>query len=70
MSTDYASVDVKCPFYITEEGKKIRCEGLERGCCTVLEFRGKKFKDEVKEKFCTGDYEKCKLYALINKKYE
>ncbi len=70
MGTDYESVDVKCPFYITEDRKKIFCEGLEKGSRTALEFRGSKFKENVKEKYCNGDYEKCKLYNLINQKYE
>ena len=70
MSTDYASVNVKCPFYLSEEEKKIHCEGLEKGSRTALEFRGKQLKENVKGKYCNGDYEKCKLYTIINQKYE
>ena len=70
MSTDYASVNVKCPFYITEEEKKILCEGLEKGSRIALEFRGKQYKEKVKEKYCNGDFEKCKVYKPTNDKYE
>ena len=70
MSTDYASVNVKCPFYISEEDKKIHCEGLEKGSRIALEFRGKQYKENVKTRYCNGDFEKCKLYTPINAKYE
>jgi len=70
MPTDYASVNVKCPFYLSEEEKKIHCEGLEKGSRIALEFRGKQYKENVKEKYCNGDFEKCKLYKPINDKYE
>lgn len=70
MSTDYASVNVKCPFYISEDSKAIHCEGLEKGSRIAVEFRGKQYRENVKEKYCNGDFEKCKLYKTINQKYE
>lgn len=70
MATDYGSVDTKCPFYITEDAAKIKCEGVEKGSSTVLEFRGKKFKNDVKQRYCEGDYEKCKLYQMLDQKYK
>ena len=70
MATDYGSVDAKCPFYMTEDDRKIKCAGLEKGCNTVLEFKGKKFKQDVKQRYCEGDYEKCRLYQTLDKKYK
>lgn len=70
MSTDYGSVNVKCPFYLSEESNKIFCEGLEKGSRTALEFRGKQFKENVKDRYCSGDFEKCKLYYVIDSKYQ
>ena len=70
MSTDYSSADVKCPFYMTEDVMKIHCEGLEKGSKTVLEFKNKRFKQMVKERYCEKDYEKCKLYQTLDRKYQ
>lgn len=70
MPTDYSSVNVKCPFYLAEENNKIICEGMEKGSRTALEFRGRQFKESVKERYCNSNFEQCKLYHVIDDKYK
>ena len=55
---------------MTEDTMKIHCEGLEKGSKAVLGFKNKRFKQVTKEKYCEKDYEKCKLYQTLDKKYQ
>lgn len=70
MGTTYRSADVKCPFYKTDIGKNIVCEGFKAGCDTEHKFRRKDTKDKHMKSFCENEYCKCSMYKLLLKKYE
>lgn len=70
MSTKYSDVNVRCPYYLRERDTEIMCEGLEKGSELAVEFKGKQYKKKYREKYCGGDYEKCKLCQCIEEKYK
>lgn len=66
------SPDVVCPFYHSEEGLKLRCEGF---CCNnnlQISFNRKEQLVNHRHAYCmsfTG-YPSCPLYSVIYKQYE
>lgn len=70
MGTTYQSAYVKCPFYITDHGKSIICEGVRTECSTEHRFRRKEIKDKHLQSFCCKEYKKCRMYKLLEKKYD
>ncbi len=70
MATSYNSVNVKCPFYITDDSKSITCEGFKTGCDTRNRFKNKNNKDVHMEEHCQKDYKKCGIYKLASEKYK
>ena len=69
MSTSYMSVDVKCPFYKGDDGKKLICEGIEDKCNIHHQFENKAGKIKRMEKYCTKNFAKCRLYQILDEKY-
>lgn len=67
---DHVSKFVRCPFYLETQNDKyrIKCEGVVHGTTTQLTFRGNK-KWYIKD-FCCRNYEKCRIYVMLLKKYE
>ena len=68
--SEYIASNIKCPFWREKQNDKyrIKCEGITRNTTIQLTFRGDKnwyIKD-----FCCKNYEKCKIYQMLNKKYE
>lgn len=70
MSTDYGCVNAKCPFYLNEEDRKIKCEGIQNGCVTTWEFSHRAEKKAKKTKHCDNNYQQCALYQLLDGQYE
>lgn len=71
MPTDYGSADVLCPFYRSERGRSIGCEGMTERSWIVQYYASVKDKLEQKRIFCnTGNYRKCEIYrAVMEAKY-
>lgn len=72
----YGDADVKCPFYNKSDDISISCEGV-CGCSvnkTVFRTDQGNFlrqkKKEYMDKFCKGDFESCRLYQMLEGKYE
>lgn len=70
MGTNWKSIDVQCPFYITEKDYKnihsLTCEGLICKSCSHL-FRNSREKDKHTKKYCAENYKKCGYYKSIMK---
>lgn len=66
----YEAKFIRCPFYLERQNDKyrIKCEGVVSGTTTQLTFRGDK-KWYIKD-FCCRNYEKCRIYGMLMKKYE
>lgn len=69
MSTSYASVHVKCPFYIKDERNMIVCEGFGGSSRVTQQFGKKEQKEAFLKKCCCGKYEECQMHGLIENKY-
>lgn len=71
MSTNWASVDVRCPFYRNNESTQVSCEGIWPGSTvTVTRFRSSKQTLEHMRRLCMSRYTQCRLYSRIEEKYE
>lgn len=70
-SGSYHQVDVRCPFYQSDDGAfHIKCEGIMDGCSLTLHYRKKQdFTIQLKT-FCCQHYEKCEIYRMLLQKYE
>lgn len=60
---------VLCPFYKRECDNEIKCEGLISETMTNR-FHTVVEKKRHKEQYCTGKCETCKLYCVLEQKYE
>lgn len=70
-SGSFIQVYVKCPFYISDNGKnRIICEGLIPGSQDHSVFRKTDDYRLQIEVWCCDHFEKCEKFAALNKKYE
>lgn len=71
-SGSYRQVDVKCPFYKYDDGKRhIVCEGaFDCEDSLTSAFRHKDKYDMQMDKHCCYDYEQCGIYQMLAKKYD
>lgn len=69
---NYMDKYVSCPFYSSESGSKIRCEGFSRTNSIQTSFVTKEHLAAHKIRFCKHitKHKDCPLYTIINKKYE
>ena len=67
---DHVSKFVRCPFYLEKQGDKnrIKCEGVLEGTTTQIVF--KYDKRYYLKSFCCKYYKKCRIYSMLNKKYD
>ncbi len=71
-TADYSAVDVKCPFYMSNNEIKdsIKCEGVFSLSATHI-FGNNRLKQEHKEKYCnTFDYKFCQHYIRVISTYK
>lgn len=70
-SGSYRQVDVRCPFYKYDDGRRrIACEGLVDGSTLALIYRQKADYETQIKVFCCEHYRKCEVYRLLMAKYE
>lgn len=70
-SGSYRQIDVRCPFYKTDDGKKrITCEGIIDGSSLNLIYRRKKDYETQITVFCCEHYKKCEVYRMLMEKYD
>ena len=67
---DYLLRNVKCPFYLERQGDRfrIKCEGPVKNTSVQLTFRGNKRR--YFREFCCRDYKRCRIYQMLQDKYE
>lgn len=70
-SGSFKQVDVLCPFYKHDDGKKrITCEGLIDKSCIALIYHNKADYERQIDVFCSVHYEKCEVYRMLIEKYD
>ena len=71
VATSWAEANVKCPFYKYDDGKnRIDCEGCTGSRTTRVLFNTKADQKRHLNGFCCGQYKKCPIAEMLNKKYE
>lgn len=70
-SGSYQQVYVKCPFYLSDNGKNVIArEGLIPNSTIRSHYRyGSDYRKQIGI-FCCGKYENCEIYAALKLKYE
>lgn len=67
----FKQVSVRCPFYITDDGKKeIICEGLVEDSCIALRYAERGDYQCQIQVFCQGRYTNCEIYRVLIEKEE
>lgn len=69
--SDFRDKYVKCPFYISQDAKKIHCIGFIEGSYIHVAFPTKELKDAHTDRRCNCifGYLKCPLYSAIAKTF-
>lgn len=70
MPTMYDDVNARCPYFCASDKQKVACEGVTDGCRTVIEFNSHNKRDRYREMFCNARYEQCKVYKMLEEKYD
>ena len=65
MGTEWGSVRVLCPFYLSEDKMTLSCEGPEDGTALRLIFRSREAKKRCKGRWCEKDYASCPIYRML-----
>lgn len=65
MSTTHKSKSVKCPFYHTDDPRKIVCEGLLGNLTDNHIFSDKKGKADYINRICCRNYKNCRHYLAL-----
>ena len=70
-SGSYKQIDVKCPFYKFDDGKRrITCEGIIDDSSLALIYHNKHDYCVQIDTFCCEHYKKCEIYRLLMDKYD
>ncbi len=70
MSTSWNAFYVKCPFFKTDDGRRvITCEGICDSCNVCLTFSSKSDLEIQIETFCKKHYDRCEVYRAAMMKY-
>jgi hypothetical protein len=70
MPTTFDDVNVKCPYFRSNKNRDILCEGITDVCITILRFESERKRDLQRDVFCSERYENCKVYRMLEEKYE
>lgn len=62
---------VKCPFFLSSDRNKIRCEGFYEGCSVQILFTAPTLASQYLRSYCCaiGGFEQCPIYQLADSKY-
>ena len=61
---------IGCPFYRSDEKRKIVCEGVGEAEAIVLRFRYTQERNQQIRLFCAGCYERCEIFRMVSEKYD
>lgn len=70
MTTKYSDVTAKCPFFKSSGMNCVTCEGLYNKSTLSQNFVNRNDLSNFRILFCDNNYQKCKIYRLLEKKYE
>ena len=68
--SNYIAKDVRCPYYIKEDGAKIHCESGEEGITMHLVFVSPGLRLNYQRDVCCRDYSICPIAQINNKRWE
>lgn len=66
----YMDAYVQCPFFCSNDKRKIVCEGITEDCKTVLSFTSNTKKKRHRSVFCESKYKNCEVYRMLKEKYD
>ena len=70
-SGSYKQIEVKCPFYKFDDGKRrITCEGIIEDSSLALIYHNKHDYEVQIDTFCCEHYTKCEVYRMLMDKYD
>lgn len=61
--------EAKCPFYRSDSDKMLLCEGLPSGAVMKIIFPTAAKALRYFRRYCAGDYKKCEMNRMLEKKY-
>lgn len=70
MARHQNDVYIKCPFYINTATKSITCEGITDDSATKILFANPRLRHEYCQEFCECRFKECKIYKMLEAKYE
>lgn len=65
----YIKVDVLCPFYLSDDRRRILCEGAAPGAVTAQLFRRREDTELWLRQRCCRDYRHCPIHTGLMAKY-
>ena len=70
MGKRYISAYAECPFYHSEDGHKIYCEGVVDGSAIHLAFGSPVALKKYRAMRCCKDYKRCRIAKMLYEKHE
>ncbi len=67
--SNYADVNVLCPYYHECGAKEIVCEGVQEHTQNILRFGRGESRKEYMAKFCNREYKSCEICHIASHKY-
>ena len=65
-SGSYRQVEVRCPFYQSDDGKRrIVCEGVVDGSTIAVNYRRRSDLQKQISIFCAKQYQNCEIYRML-----
>ena len=65
----HISNEALCPFYRSEDGYRVVCEGVVNSSSIHVVFQSSTKKHEYCRKYCCKDYKACKVSHVLYAKY-
>lgn len=67
MPTQFDDVNVKCPFFLRSDVRKITCEGISDKSVLEVVTEKKIERDRIKELYCDKYYKLCPIHQMLKK---
>lgn len=69
-STTAGTGAVRCPLFLAHKWNEIHCEGPEDGCKHILRYLEAEPKKRQMQVFCSGKYQYCEWFLVMEKMRE
>lgn len=63
------STEAQCPFYLSEDSHRIKCEGFKKKMKTHMVFPSSKNMRVYRQEYCCDRYKDCLLCKALYEKY-